>query len=259
MLLEPVEEARPPATEDLVVVEAMGDDPNDPVLSVEEAEWKLELARPARLVQVGWMVSGEAIIGNHAGAQVVIPEVRAFKEQAFLTLDYFRLALRGRKGRIELLQEGDATLAVKGESRIFTEDVDNSELVIVRRDANLEPDFDVTLHVRRDDTLPDPRAQLIEVDTKDRLVAALFTLGFPLRADRRLRLGKLVGTYRYTGTVLQISDYLATYRTEDGFLPCFFRTKGRGWQTFPEDGGTIEIGPEDGLLVGNAVYRFTAG
>ena len=70
MLLEPVEEARPPATEDLVVVEAMGDDPNDPVLSVEEAEWKLELARPARLVQVGWMVSGEAIIGKIGRAHV---------------------------------------------------------------------------------------------------------------------------------------------------------------------------------------------
>jgi hypothetical protein len=240
-------------------VEAEGIDPNDPVHSVEEARWKVELARPARLVQVGWMVSGEVVIGNHQDAQIIIPEVRAFREQAFLTLDYFRLSTRGRKGRIEVLQEGEAAVRVDGADVASTEDLDRAVLTVVRRDANLEPDFDVTLRLVRDDALPDPRARLVAVDTSDRLVAALFTLGFPLRADRRVRLGRIVATFRFDGARLRLSDYLHSYRTQTGFLPFFFREGDRPWQTLPEDGARVELTPGDGLIVGHAVYRFVAG
>jgi hypothetical protein len=226
------------------------------VLSVEEARWKVELARPARLVQVGWMVSGDAVIGNHQGAQVVVPEVRAFREQAFMTLDYFRLTTRGRRGKLELLQEGEARLLVKGVEVDVAEDLDDVTLTIVRRDTNLEPDFDVTLRIHRDDTLPDPRARLISVDAKDRLVMALFTLGFPLRADRRTRVGPMTATFRFNGAQLRIVDYLPSYRGQGRFLPFFLRSGDKPWQTFPEDGSRVELEPGDGLILGNAVYRF---
>ncbi|MFN7142828.1 MAG: hypothetical protein ACK4YP_03565, partial [Myxococcota bacterium] len=254
MLLDEPREAELPLFE-----EVEGFDDGEPVLAVEEARWKLELARPAKLVQVGWMVSGEVIVGNHGGAQVIVPEVRAFREQAFLTLDYFKVSVRGRKGKIELLQEGEAGLSVNGATVPATDDLQHAELTIVRRDANLEPDFDVTLRVLRDESLPDPRAQLVAIDTTDRLVAALFTLGFPLRADRRLRVGRVVATFRWDGTRLRVSDYLSTYRTEAGFLPVFLKSGDRPWQTFPEDGARVDLAPGDGLIVGNAVYRFQAG
>jgi hypothetical protein len=235
-----------------------GDD-GSPVLAVEEARWQVELARPARLVQVGWMVSGEATVGNHVGCQVVVPEVRAFKEQAFMTLDYFRLSVRGRRGHIELLQEGEAGLSVGGQDVARTEELAGASLRIVRRDQNLEPDFDVILHLQQDGSLPDPRAQLLTIDPSDRLVSALFTLGFPLRAERRARLGRLGATFRWDGSRLRVSDYLGAYRSSGSFLPVFFRSSDRGWQTLPEDGAPVDLAPGDGLIVGTAVYRFVAG
>ncbi len=239
-------------------LETEEDDPNDPVLSVEEARWKVELSRPARLVQVGWMVSGDAIIGNHSGAQIVVPEVRAFREQAFMTLDYFFLSSRGRKGRAEVLQEGEGQLLYDGVPVTVTEELDKAELRIVRRDANLDPDFDITLRLLPDDRLPDPRARVLAVDTSTRLVAALFTLGFPLRADRRMRIGTLTGTFRFDGEALGVSEYLGSYRSRDGFKPFFVRHGDRGWQTFPEDGTRVALAPGDGLLIGNVIYRFEA-
>ena len=35
-----------------------------PVVAVEARQWQMELSRPARLVQLGWSVSGDAIIGK---------------------------------------------------------------------------------------------------------------------------------------------------------------------------------------------------
>jgi hypothetical protein len=239
--------------------ELTGEHDGSPVLSVEEARWKVELARPARLVQVGWMVSGEVVVGNHSGCRVVVPEVRAFREQAFLTLDYFRLHVRGRRGQIELLQEGDASLHVGGQAVSRTDDLGSVELRIVRRDQNLEPDFDVVLRVMPDETLPDPRAQVLAIDTADRLVTALFTVGFPLRSERRTRLGRFAGTFRWDGARLLIADYLRSYRTDQGFLPAFYRSGDRPWQTLPEDGAAIDLAPGDGLIIGTAVYRFVAG
>lgn len=228
----------------------------DPVLAVDEAQWQLETSRPARLQLVGWMISGEALVGNHKGAQVIIPEVRAFPEQAFMTLDYFRVFVRGRKGRVDLLQEGEARIEVGGESPTTTEALDGARLYVVRRDANLDPDFDVGLSLV-DETLPDPRARLLQVDLSERLVEALFTLGFPLRAERRVRLGPLVLTVRFDGEKLRISDYLASYRPEGAaFRPFFHREAGKGFRTFPEDGAPIELAPGDAIIAGLAVYAF---
>jgi ADP-ribose pyrophosphatase YjhB (NUDIX family) len=249
--------ARPPARSGAPMPPMLvSEEDADPVLSVEESQWQLELSRPAQLVQVGWMVGGEGLVGNHRGSSMVVPEVKAFAEQAFMTLDYFRVFVRGRKGKVELLQEGEASLTVHGGAVHATENLDDAVLQIVRRDENLEPDFEVRL-LFRDAPLPDPRARLLTVDATDRLTAALFTKGFPMRADRRIRLGPVEATAHYDGSVLRISDYLTTYRLGNGaFAPLFSREGERGWRTFPEDGTPVSLRPGDGLLAGTAVWRF---
>lgn len=257
MLEEPFVEP-PPALPAVPLLQEEDARDADPVRAVEEAQWKLELTRPGRLVQVGWMVSGEVIVGNHDGAQVIVPEVRAFPEQAFMTLDYFRLYVRGKKGTAALLQEGEARIVQGGREHAAIDELDGAVLEVVRRDANLEPDFDVMLRVQRDASLPDPRARLLTVDTSDRLVRALFTLGFPMRADRRLRIGPVRATFRFDGALLRITDYLESYRAADGFLPFFVREGDRPWQTFPEDGARVELNPGDQVIAGNVVWRFEA-
>jgi hypothetical protein len=229
----------------------------DPVVSVEERQWQLELSRPARLVQTGWSVNGEFSIGNHRGVEMIAPEVKAFADQAFMTLDYVRVYARGKKSRIELVQEGEASLTVAGGKLRSTDNAKEAAIQIVRRDANLEPDFDVGLRFADGATLPDPRAQMLAIDLQDRLVAALFTMGFPLRTERPVRLGPISATVRFDGKELTVSDYLASYRTgQTGFMPFFFRNGERPWVTAPEDGAAFRLGPGDGLLCGLNVYRF---
>ncbi len=235
-------------------------DVGDPVVAVEESQWQVELARPAKLTLEGWTVRDEVVIGNHRGVGMIVPEVRAFPEQAFMTLDYFRVTARGKKGRIDLIQDGEARLMVNGRQVRTTEDLDHAELRIVRRDENLEPDFDVTLRFTPDMNLPDPRARMLAVDVTDRLVSALFTLGFPLRSPRTVRLGPIKATFQYDAQGLKISDYLDSYRTGSaGFIPFFLQEGGRNWRTVPEDGSTVTLAPGDAIIAGNAVYRLRVG
>jgi len=231
-------------------------DPSEPVLSVDEATWKFEISRPAQLVVAGWMVSGEVTVGNHRTCAVVIPEVRAFKEQAFMTLEYFRLFVRGKRGKVELLQAGEASVRVAGASVESTDDLDQAALAVVRRDANLEPDFDVLLSIRPDPSLPDPRARLLALDTSDRLVAALFTTGCPLRSARSVQLGPITASVVYDGQRLHVSEYLESYRQPTGFRPFFLREAGRPWRTVPEDGTPFSLAPGDSLMAGVTVYGF---
>jgi hypothetical protein len=227
------------------------------VVSVDEAQWQFELSRPAQLLQVGWTLSGEAVVGNHRGCAIVIPEVRAFAEQAFMTLDYFRVHVRGKRGKIELLQEGDARILTNGAEAAQVEQLEGVTLEVVRRDKDLEPDFDVSLSIQDEPGLPDPRARLLAVDVSDRLVAALFTTGLPLRAPRRVQLGPVTVTATYDGERLVLSEYLATYRLPDGsFQPVFVREGGRSYRTLPEDGATVTLSPGDQLIAGNCMYRF---
>ncbi len=248
--------AKPPPPPPMILDEAE----LDPVVSVEESQWQLELSRPARLLQVGWAVHGEFSIGNHRGVDMIVPEVKSFAEQVFLTLDYVRVYARGKKGRIELIQEGEASITVAGGKVRSTETLQGARIDIIRRDANLEPDFDVTLVFAEGSVLPDPRAQLLTIDVEDRLVAALFTIGFPLRTPRGCRLGPINATLQFDGEKLTVSDYLASYRTgAAGFMPFFHREGDRPWRTMPEDGSPVSLRPGDGLLAGANVYRFEVG
>ncbi len=228
-----------------------------PVVSVEERDWQRELARPARLVQCGWSVHGHLTLGNHRGVDMIVPEVRAFPDQPFLTLDYVRVYARGQQARMELIQEGEAAILQGDKSLRSTESAREARIVIVRRDQNLEPDFDVTLRFAEGRGLPDPRAQLLEIDLGDRLVAALFTTGLPERSDRQLTLGPITATLRFDGGRATISDYLTSYRTgASGFVPFFYQEGAKPWRTMPEDGTAVSITPGDRILAGANLYRF---
>ena len=254
--VEPPEPPRAPRDEAPLFVE-VSDVAPEGVASVDEETWQLELARPARLVLVGWMISGEVTVGNHHGAGVVLPEVRAVPDQRFTPVDYVQLNVRGKRGSATVLRGEDARIEVAGAEVPTTDALDGATLAIVRRDQLGDPDFDIALRVVVDPTLPDPRARLLRVDTEDRLVAALFTLGFGRRADRRVRIGPVEATFNYDGATLRIDGYLATYRGRNGkFQPFFVKEGGERWRTFPEDGARVELSPGDALLAGNAVWRF---
>ena len=227
------------------------------VVWVEESQWQQDLSRPARLVQVGWSVHGEVTLGNHRDADVVIPEVKSFADHVFLTLDYALVRARGTKGRIQLLQEGEASLDVLGTKVNSTESIDGARIAIVRRDAQLEPDFEVTLSFAEGADLPDPRARLLAVDFGDRLVAGLFTSGLPLRSPRALRLGPIRVMARYDGESVHLSDYLQSYRAGGGAgVPFFVRAGAGPWRTFPEDGEPVLLRSGDHLLAGANLYRL---
>ena len=155
------------------------------------------------------------------------------------------------------MQEGEASVIVGGTRVRSTESVREARIEVIRRDQNMEPDFEVNLHFADAANLPDPRAQLLEIDVSDRIVAALFTSGLPLKGARVLKLGPVTATFTFDGQRVSVSDYLTSYRTgATGFVPFFVQERGRPWRTMPEDGSPLTLSPGDGLLAGANVYRF---
>ena len=229
------------------------------VVVVDEADWQQELSRPARLVLVGWMASGDVLVGNHRGADVIIPENRAEPEQTFAAADYFSVFVRGRRARATHLGAADARLEVDGAEVEETKDA-AALLEVIRRDPDGEPDFEVPLRLRAERMLPDPRARLLAVDSDDPMVAALFALGLPLRTARTLTLGQLTMTATFDGEVLVVTDYLDSYRDPEGggFRSFFIKHGDAAFRTAPEDGSPVRLAAGDHLLVGAAIYRFGA-
>ncbi len=256
----PQETARPSRTTPPPLDEASLDEPaeqaSDEVMVVDDEQGGVELARPARLVALGWAVSGEVTIGNHSGCSVAVPETRYDEDQEFSPRSYFKLKVRGRRNKAWLT---DATEAVmhQGEARpTEVKDLDGVRLEILRRDEDGEEDFSVFLHLG-DMELPDPRARLLAVDYADRIVEALFTMGLPLGADRIVQLGPILATARFDGRELTLANYLDSYKSEVGRYQPFFVKHGAGrFTTVPEDGRELKLQAGDVLIAGNAVFRF---
>ena len=227
------------------------------VAVVDEADWQHELSRPARLALVGWMFTGTVVVGNHAGADVIVPENRSAPAQRFRPTDYLELYVRGRRGRFRLLSTAEASASLGGAPAVESEQVDGLAVSVVRRDDLGDPDFDVSLALVEDPGLPDPRARLLRLDRTDRMASALFTLGLPVRQARPVKLGSIAARATWDGERLTLEGYLHTYRRADGsWRPFFVRSAGGAFRTVPEDGAPLVLRRGDQLISGRSVYVF---
>lgn len=227
------------------------------VAVVNEDEIQHELARPARLVHIGWALSGEVQIGNHYGCDAVVPENQVEDDQTFAEQTYCTLRIRGHRGKIELLSEYEARLTQNGESITKGKGLDDVLIEIVRRDEDGDEDFAVLLALDPKAEVPDPRGRLLAIDLSDRIVASLFTQGLPLGTDHRIRMGPIVATLHFDGNTARLSDYLASYQLAPGsFAPFFLRKPDQSFRTIPEDGRPIDLEPGDEIMAGVKVYRF---
>ncbi|MDG1484524.1 MAG: hypothetical protein P8R54_33365 [Myxococcota bacterium] len=247
----------PLADEEEITRPGIPEETPENVAVVEESQCQFELSRPARLTLVGWTAYGDTTIGNHHDATAVIPENRSEADQTFFPQDYFSLFVRGRRVKAQRVARGEARL-LSGKSVVDeTTEAEGMQMEIVRRDPDGEPDFFVTLTLQQDRRLPDPRAQLLAVAQDDPMVEALFTLGLPLRTPHTITLSGLTLTAQFDGERLTVTDYLDSYRKNDGSWRPFFVRHGEGrFQTAPEDGAPIVLSPGDLLLSGTVIRCF---
>lgn len=234
-------------------------DIEDPVVSVERAWCEAEAMRPARLVQMGWVVGQELLVGNHRDANAILPELRSSTEQAFLTLDYFRIRTVGGI-QVELLQPGEARLMEGGVEVEQSRTPSACRMYVVRRDENFEPAFEMAFSLSSLPTLPNGRGWALLMDLSSKQVATLFSVGVSPNHTRNVRLGMIDLNLHYDGRTLAVSDYLPSLRQSDGSLPTI--ASGSGQQpllNFPGDGGTVHLHPGDWLLVGHLLYLLRVG
>ncbi|MCB9791964.1 MAG: hypothetical protein H6741_04485 [Alphaproteobacteria bacterium] len=235
------------------------EDEDEIIAIVNEERWQMEMARPARLLLLGWAISGEAVVGNYRECAVVVPESRSEPHQLFHAHEYFKVKVRSNRGKAQLLDPDEARMRVDGEQKRTTLDIDKVEFEIIRRDADGDEDFSIMLRIDPDIELPDPRARLLAIAHSDRMAQALFTVGFPQAAKRKVRLGPVRCYGTFVGGRLTLSDYLRTYRQPDGrFLPFFIRKADGVFRTVPEDGREVVIEPGDQVLVERSLYEFKA-
>ncbi len=229
------------------------------VTVVDEDDWQLELSRPARFRLVGWMISGETLVGNHEGAGVVIPENRTNPGQTFQPIDYFSLRVRGRRGRVTVLSDSFCGLSLRGETTSATDRFMEALLEIPRFDEDGEEDFRISMTFKDETWLPDPRARMLALNNGDRLVEALFLRGLPLRATIGLQLGTLSFKATFNGSDVVLADYLDSYRGAEGRYKPFFIRRGDGpARTVPEDGSSVEVQAGDYIICDRSVYRLEA-
>ncbi len=246
---------RPPPPLLALVPTSEASPPDDEVVSVDIAAPPNDGSRRARLVQVGWSLRGTRTIGNHRNSDIVIPEARTYAEQAFLTLDYARLSVESDGTRVELLQEGEASVVVAGRSVQSADARQEATLMIIRRNNQLEPDFHVSVQLVRGAALPDRSARFLEVDVTVPPVAALFTLELEQGYGRAVTLGAAKATIFLDGERAWITDIVCD-TDEQGRRPIHVRLGARAWCPSATPGESIVLEPGDTLLVGHNVYRF---
>jgi len=229
--------------------------PEPVVAFVDESDAKFELARDVHLVHTGWSVTGELVLGNHTGADLVLPENRIDPDQTFEQVAYFRLKVRGRRSSLEVIAPREFLFDEADVTAQAFDDLLEIPIDVIRRDDLGDEDFAVRLMLLDDPTLPNPRARFLAIDTLDKLTRALVTRGLPLNQPRPIQVGALHLTATTDGEKVIITDYLATYRKPDGsFEPFFVQYGEEPFRTAPEDGSPIELQHDDRLLIGHAMY-----
>lgn len=228
-------------------VDSAGDGHGD-VVVVDANRAMFELGRAGQLVQVGWVVRGDATVGNHLGCEVVIPENRLVEGQTFRPTDLATLSVSGRNVTVEVHRPTEVEASEAGLA---------AGLEIIRRDDKGLEDFRVGLSLGADPSLPDPRSRILKIGLDEPLAAALFTFGLPMGTARDLQLGVLSLRTAFDGKMLTIDGYLESYRRSSGFVPFFLRRGAGGrFLTAPEDGRPFRLMPGDRLLVGHVLYEF---
>lgn len=223
---------------------------------IDDENVQFELARPARLVHIGWALSGDALVGNYLGCSVIVPETRYDDDQEFPPRDYFKLKVRGKRGKAELVNADEASMQKDGEGIVNVKGLDGVGFEIIRRDEDGDEDFRVHLQLDPDFKVPDPRGRLLRVDTEDPIVMGLFATGLPLSSNHPVQLGPIHGTARYDAGKVILSDYIDSYRRSDGrYQPFFVSRDDSPFGTAPEDGRPVELNPGDHLIAGTCVYR----
>jgi hypothetical protein len=224
------------------------------VVCTDDRQAQFELGRPMHIVLAGWMLNGEAVCGNHSGADFIVPENRILAEQTFDPIDYFRLKVRGRRGSLTLLAPGEVLIDELDPAEETYTDPAAHTIDVIRRDELGEEDFAIRLNLVADRSLPDPRARLLSLDYEDPLAAALVTRGLPKGRDRTVDLGDIRMTLHYDGSSVQVSDYVTTYRRGEDFHPFFVQQGDRRFKTAPEDGTPFAVQAGDRLVIGTYVY-----
>ena len=221
-----------------------------------EDQAQFELGRAMHVVQIGWMLNGTGIIGNHSSCEIVIPESQLLEDQTFKPADYLAIRVRGRRGSLQVLDSNEVYINGKAAEDEVYDELDGLEFEVIRRDDQQEEDFTVRLSVQADRSLPDPRARLIKVDTDDPLTASLFTKGLPTRTPRTIQYEDLVLTFDYDGNSVVISNYIGTYKTDNQFQPFFIQTSGGRFKTAPEDGADIPLTAGDKFMIGKSIFEL---
>jgi hypothetical protein len=226
------------------------------VAVVDEGSVRVELARPARLVRAGWIAAGVVRIGNHAGCDVVIPEIRIAPTQAFVPNDHLTLRVRGTTAEVVSVgvdaRMGDGPASPGPWPR-------DAVLGVVRRDETGAEDLVVGLSLVADPALPDPRARLLALDLGDPQVVSLGVVGLPVGVGRSVALEGFRGSAEVMADGhLVLSGYLDAYRdptSPGGFRP-WFVSDGDRFTTLPEDGRAILLRPGERLVIGTAVWMY---
>jgi hypothetical protein len=248
--LEPV--PPPPALLDISIEE-------DPVVAVEEAWCKTESSRPGRLVQVGWVIGPELVVGNNRDAGAVIPELATIPDQPFMKLDYFKIRVNPSV-QVELLQPGEARLTEGGAEVQISRQPLACRMWVTRRDADFEPDFDVELMMASMAGLPTGRSWVLQVDLSRPRVAALFTTGVSVGQSRQVRLNSLDCTITFDGKGLTIANYTGSLADVEGGIMGLATGDGKGpMKPFPGDGSGVVLNPGNTLLVAGHLFRFQVG
>jgi len=257
---DPAPEATDTAPEPPAPPEAAPAHTGPTVVCVNDNEAQFELGRPVHFVLSGWMINGTVTLGNHTGADLVLPENRVVEDQSFERTDYFRLKVRGRRGSLHILSQSEVLIDEDDAAESEYAKPADHVIDVIRRDEAGEEDFAVRMELLADPKLPDPRARFLALDFEDPLAAALLTRGLPRGQGRRITLGDgMQLTLTLRGDTVTVGDYLGTYRRPDGGYHPFFVQHGESrFTTAPEDGSEFEIGAGDRLVIGHGVYVLLA-
>jgi hypothetical protein len=246
----------PPPVPEVAADSSPAADAANEVIAVDDASAQFELGRAMQLVQVGWVVNGTVTLGNHSGADLILPENRIVEEQTFIPVDYLELKVRGRKGNLKILSTTELLIDGKDVEETEIKNPEGVLIDVIRRDDVGDEDFVVRMELIEDPTLPNPRSRLLALDAEDDLAAALVTRGLPTRSSRVLQLSNITIDFNYDGETVTLSKYLDTYKKETGFNPFFIQRGNERFVTAPEDGADIVLNNEDHLIVGNVLYAL---